>query len=131
MFKSIVAVIVGFILVGVLAVAADFAVHAAAPQAYDATGRTENLAVLVLALLYTPAFGVVGGYVTAWLAPRNPQRHAAILGVLGLVLSVPVVATHWNDAPAWYHIVSLLTIVPAACLGGRWRAQQAPAKTTG
>lgn len=124
MFKSIRAVVVGFILVGVLAVAADFIVHAAAPHAYDAKGRTESLAVLVLALLYTPAFGVVGGYVTARLAPGNPQRHALVLGVLGLLFSVPVVMAHWDDAPAWFHIVSLLTVVPAACLGGSWRSRQ-------
>lgn len=124
MLKSILAVVVGFILVGVLALAADFAVHAAAPDAYDAKGRTENLAVLLLALLYTPVFGAVGGYVTARLAPGNPQRHALALGILGLVFSVPVVMAHWNDAPAWYHIVSLLTVVPAAWLGGSWRARQ-------
>lgn len=90
MFKSILAVVVGFISVGLLAIAADFVVHAAAPQVYDAKGRTENLIVLALALLYTPAFGAVGGYVTAQLAPGNPPRHALILGVLGLVFSVPV-----------------------------------------
>jgi hypothetical protein len=34
----------------------------------------------LLALVYRTVYGILGGYVTARLAPRAPMRHALILG---------------------------------------------------
>ena len=40
-----------------------------------------------MSLAYRIVYGVVGGYIAARLAPRNPMRHALALGVVGLGLS--------------------------------------------
>jgi hypothetical protein len=40
-----------------------------------------------LALAYRIIYSVLGGYITAKLAPQNPVKHAVILGSIGLAIS--------------------------------------------
>ena len=64
--------------------------------------------------------GLLGGYLTARFAPRNPMRHVLVLGVIGLVLATAgaIVAIPMNLGPAWYPIVLALTALPCVWLGG-------------
>ncbi len=68
-------------------------------------------------------YGIVGGYVVARLAPRNPMRHALVMGIVGLVLSTAgvIAATRMDLGPMWYPVVLLLTALPCAWLGGSLR----------
>jgi hypothetical protein len=74
----------------------------------------------LLALSYRTVYAVLGSYIAARLAPRNPMRHALILGFIGLPLSVAgaIVAIKGNFGPAWYPIALALTTLPCAWLGG-------------
>lgn len=74
----------------------------------------------LLALAYRCIYAVVGSYISAWLAPRNPMRHALILGFVGFVLSlVGAIATiPMNLGPAWYPIALVVTALPCAWLAG-------------
>jgi hypothetical protein len=76
--------------------------------------------LLLLALAYRCVYAVVGSYIAARFAPHSPMRHAVVLGVLGLVLSVAgAIATIPMDlGPAWYPIALGLTALPCAWLGG-------------
>jgi hypothetical protein len=73
-----------------------------------------------LALSYRVVYGVVGGYIAARLAPRNPMRHALIVGGIGFVVSAVGAATAipMNLGPAWYPITLALTALPCAWFGG-------------
>lgn len=119
MVRSIVAIVVGFFLVGALSVGADVALMKALPSAFSSTGRVDSTPVLLLIIGYVFVFAVTGCYVAARLAPRRPMLHALILGVLGLLFNIIGTAAKWQTAPAWYHIVSLLLVLPAAWLGGK------------
>jgi hypothetical protein len=75
-------------------------------------------------MLYVGVFATAGCYLTARLAPSQPMRHALVLGVLGLVFNVAGTVAMWDTAPAWYHVASLLLVMPYAWLGGRIRDRQ-------
>ena len=73
-----------------------------------------------LALAYRIIYTIVGGYLTARLAPRNPMRHVLILSLIGLAMGVlGVVATSGLDlGPRWYPIAIAATALPCTYLGG-------------
>jgi FtsH-binding integral membrane protein len=95
-----------------------------APTAFAANGQAHSMGVLMFVLAYTAVFGITGGYVTARFADRRPVAHAMALGVVALTISIIITIFAWSSRPAWYHIVALLLIVPAAALGGKLRELQ-------
>jgi hypothetical protein len=81
-------------------------------------------ALFLLALAYRCVFGIVGGYVTARLAPYAPVGHALALGIFGLIPSIAgAAATIGNPdlGPAWYPIALVISSAPCAFLGGLLR----------
>jgi hypothetical protein len=74
----------------------------------------------LLALAYRIAYAVVGCYIAARLAPRNPMHHALGLGIVGTVLSLVglMAAIQIDLGPIWYPIALVLTALPCAWLGG-------------
>jgi hypothetical protein len=124
MGRSVLAVVTGFVFIGALATGTDALVRAAAPGAFSATGRTDSVPMLLFTMLYVGVFATAGCYLTARLAPSQPMRHALVLGVLGLVFNVAGTVAMWDTAPAWYHVASLLLVMPYAWLGGRIRERQ-------
>lgn len=79
-----------------------------------------------LALAYRCLFTVAGGYVTAWLAPRAPMRHAVILGTIGTMAGIAGVLATWdmNLGPRWYPIAIAVTGFPCVWLGARLRQRR-------
>jgi len=80
-----------------------------------------------LALAYRIGYGVVAGVVVARLAPREPMRHAAILGVVGLVLATlgaVVATTQYDLGPAWYPIALAVVSLPTVWLGAAWHERR-------
>jgi hypothetical protein len=122
MVRSIIAVVTGFLFIGALSVGATFLLKIAMPGAL--TERTESVPVLLLVTAYVAVFAVAGCYLAALLAGRNPMRHALVLGALGLVFNIIGTIDRWDTAPAWFHIISLLLVMPYAWLGGRLREMQ-------
>jgi hypothetical protein len=117
--RSIAAVLAGLLVVFVLSLGTDQVLHLL--QVYPPWGQPmHDHGLNALALSYRLVYGVVGGYVAAWLAPRNPVRHAVILGVIGLVLSVigAIGAIAMKAGPMWYPIALAVTALPCSWLGG-------------
>jgi hypothetical protein len=121
MLRSIAAVLFGFLLIGALSIGADVVLRQAMPAAFDAAGRVEGVAVLLLMMGYVGLFAITGCYLTARLAPRRPMLHALVLGALGLAFNVAGSAALWETAPVWYHVASLALVMPYAWIGGRLR----------
>ena len=124
MLRSILAVVVGYLFIGLLSFGADAGLRSAFPDAYSPTGRVDSLGILLLTMAYVAIIAIAGCYITARMAPRNPMKHALILGVLGVITQVAMWAQFWNTAPAWFHIVSALLVMPYAWIGGRIREKQ-------
>lgn len=124
MLRSITAIVVGFIFIGALSIGADFALRSAVPGVFSPTGRVDNTGVLLLMMGYVFVFAVTGCYLAARLAPQKPLKHALVLGMLGLIFNVVGTIAMWETAPAWFHIIMLILVMPAAWLGGKLREAQ-------
>jgi len=79
--RSTGAVLAGFAAVAVLSIATDTVLHAVNFYPNDGTAGTDP--ELAVALAYRAAYTVLGGSLTAWLAPSAKLRHAVVLGVIG------------------------------------------------
>ena len=118
MIRSILAIVVGFVLIGVLSFGMGVVVRNWMPEAFS-TGQVDDPMILSLTLGYIFIFIIMGCYLTGRLAPQKPMTHALILGVLELILIIVGTMSHWDMAPTWYHAAALLMVMPAAWLGGR------------
>jgi hypothetical protein len=121
MLRSIAAVVAGFVFMAALSIAANLVLQAVLPGAFDAAGRVESTPVLLLIQAYVAAFAITGCYLAARLAPSRPMLHALVLGVLGLIFNIAGSVAMWQAAPAWYHVIALLLVMPYAWIGGRMR----------
>lgn len=122
MIKSIGAVIAGFLVVVILSTVTD--------KILEAVGifppPTEGLFItwmLVLALVYRTAYTVLGGYVTAWLAPQNRMKHVWALAILGQLGGIMGVIAGWNLSQHWYPIALAVLAIPSVWLGGWLRTR--------
>jgi len=76
----------------------------------------------LLALSYRIVDTILGGFVTARLAPRAPMRHVMVLGLIGLAAGTAgaiVAITRGDLGPNWYPIAIAVTAYPCTWLGGR------------
>jgi Flp pilus assembly pilin Flp len=118
LWKSTRALIAGFVAIVILSVATDYLLQTL--KVFPASGPMSDPRLNALALCYRILYGIVGGYITARLAPEKPMQHALFLGLIGLVLSTAgaIVTVPMHLGPAWYPISLAVTAVPCAWIGG-------------
>jgi len=114
---------VGAVLAGLFA---TFAVTTAVDAVLHATGIYAPMgvppmsdALFGLALGYRVVICTGGAYLTARLAPDRPLRHALVLGLIGLGLSVAGAVAFWDAGPHWYPLTVAASALPCAFLGGQ------------
>jgi hypothetical protein len=125
-FKSIGAVLAGFITVVVLSIGTDFVLEALGvfPPQNEPAAYTWRM--LLFALIYRSMYTVAGGYVAAALAPERPLRHAVILGVMGIAAGTLGAMVNWDKSTAstaWYPIALIITALPCTWLGGKLKTK--------
>ncbi|MGH7711805.1 MAG: hypothetical protein ACREOG_11010 [Gemmatimonadaceae bacterium] len=118
--RSTGAVLAGFFTIVVLSLVTDQVLHVL--QVYPPWGQPMfDPALNALALAYRSVYTVLGGYLTARLAPNAPVRHAFALGVIGLIVggaAAITTITKYDLGPDWYPIALALTGLPLSWLGG-------------
>ena len=87
----------------------------------------QNDGYLLTALAFGIATTVLGGFVTARLAPHLPLLNACALGVVGVVIGL--VLSGPADSPLWFEVIGYMAVVPAAIYGG-YLAKRAGARKT-
>jgi hypothetical protein len=120
MARSIGAVLAGFLAVAILSVATDQLFHVL--EVYPPWGQPMyDTGLNALALSYRIVFTLLGGFITARLAPRAPMRHVRILAVIGLAAGTAgaIFAITQEFGPNWYPIALAVTAYPLTWLGGR------------
>ena len=122
--RSVLAIVAGFILIGLLAIGTDGIAHAIRPEIFGPNSSTSNVPYLIIAIIYVGVYATAGCWLAATLAGRRPMLHALILGLLGLVFNLAAVPGMWALFPHWYTVVSLILVMPFAWLGGRIRERQ-------
>ena len=131
--RSIGAVVAGALTGIILSIGTDAVLRAAG--IFPALGQPMSDALFLLATTYRTAYGVVGSYITARLAPDRPMGHALVLGTIGLAVSIVGAVATWNRGPElgphWYPVALIVTAIPCAWLGGKLRVMQLPARVDG
>ena len=118
MGRTILAVVISFVLWGILWIAAGVVVTAIAPNAFGEDGRTvTNSATLLLFIMVALVISVVAVWLTALVGRDSGRRAAMILAVLLLAVGLVVEITGWSYVPVWYHLVFLGLLVPATMAG--------------
>ena len=118
--RSVLAIIIALVANVALSLGADQFFHIVEvypPWGVPMVEVSDNL----LALSYRVVFGVLSGYIAARLAPYAPLRHAIILGVVGVILSLLglFVATQADLGPIWYPALLVIVALPCAWVGGK------------
>ncbi len=115
--RSIGSVIAGFLIVVVLSTVTDLILEKLGIFP-PATGGLFITWMLGLALVYRTVYTILGGYVTAKLAPTNPKKHVLILGIIGTIAGIGGVVAGWNLSAHWYPIALAILAFPSVWLGG-------------
>ena len=96
--RSVGAVVTGFVATALLSLGTDVVMHATG--VFPPWGEPMSDGLFVWATVYRVAFTVLGGLVTARLAPRKPMMHVPEFG------------------PKWYPISLIVTALPCVWAGG-------------
>ncbi len=119
--RSIGAVLAGFLVTAGLSLATDAVMHATG--VFPGWGQPMSDGLFVWATAYRVVFTVIGGYVTARLAPPRAMSHVLALGIIGSIAAAIGVVATWNAGlgPRWYPLLILVTAMPCVWAGGRLR----------
>ena len=119
--RSVGAVLAGMLFIIIISLVTDAVMHATG--IFPPMFQPMSTSLWLFATAYRIVYGIAGGYLTARLAPDRPMRHAIILGVIGLVLSIAGAAATWGRGPEfgpkWYPLGLVVTALPCAWLGGK------------
>lgn len=126
-WRSVGAVVAGFIVTALLSVVTDAIMHASG--VFPPWGEPMGDRLFLWASSYRVGYTVLGGYVTAALAPERPMTHVMILGAVGLLAATVGAAATWNAGPEfgpkWYPVLLVVTALPCVWIGGVLRRQRA------
>ena len=117
--RSIWAVVAGILAIIIVTTIVDILLHLA--HVFPPMDQRLSDPLALLATSYRIVIGIGGAWLTAWLAPRKPMKHALILGVVGVVLALVGVVVTWNLGlgPRWYPILLVLLAIPQCWAGGK------------
>ena len=120
--RGIGAILVGMIFIVVSHAGTDFVLESLGIFTQPSEGFHTTWMV-VTATIYRSIYTVVGGYITAALAPTPKMRYVFILGIIGIVAgTLGAIATiPMNIAPIWYPIALVVLALPCVWLGGKLR----------
>lgn len=130
--RRIGAVLAGLITVAILDLGIDSILHASG--VYPPWFQPMSSGLWLLAIGYRAVDGIVGGYITASLAPDRPVTHALVLGAIGIVLSTAGVIGTWDKGPEfgpkWYPLTLVGIALPCSLIGGLLRSKQVRTRIT-
>ncbi|WP_394762729.1 hypothetical protein [Phenylobacterium sp.] len=120
--RSLLAVVAGMVFIVAASTGTDLVLSKTlAPEMASTHAPAADLA---LALAYRTIFGVIGGWITAKLAPSRPVAHAVVLGVIGALAALAGLVVMWGAGQPWYPIGLVVLALPECWLGGRLAARR-------
>ena len=128
--RSILAVLAGIAVGIVLSLGTDWGVRVIG--LVPARNEPWPNQLLLLAAVYRSMYGVISGYVIARLAPNRPMGHSLFAGALGMLVSTLGAIAAWSTTVGqhWYGLALVLTALPMAWIGARFRVMQFRIETT-
>jgi Ca2+/Na+ antiporter len=119
MGRILAAVVVGFVVWSILWVAAAQVVIGVSPESFDEDQSTTDTGLLILFVVLSAVFSIVAGFVAAKIASSTAMKTAWILGIVLFVVGLVIEIAGWDKAPAWYHIVFLVPLIPCVLIGAK------------
>ncbi|MFN7919497.1 MAG: hypothetical protein U0Q16_05335 [Bryobacteraceae bacterium] len=117
--RSAWALFAGFLLVVVLSLGTDQALHMLG--IYPPWSERMSDAMFAVATAYRLVYGIAGSYLTARLAPSRPMAHALVGAAIGTLLATAGAAATWDRGPEfgphWYPVTLIVTGLPCAWVG--------------
>lgn len=114
--RSIIAVIAGYATMAAVVIALTVLIKRKAPQWMASQGKS-NATYIYTNLLYSFGAAMIGGFVTAVIAPRSPLAHVGVLAALICVLAIVSALQSGDKQPRWYQL-ALAIIGPLGALFG-------------
>jgi hypothetical protein len=139
MGRSILAVLMGVVVGGLLVAAVEFVSHLIYPpppglnhsdvDALKGAMATAPAGALLLVLLAWALSSLGGGWLAASVARRSHTLHALIVGAILMAMGIlnMLVIPH----PPWFWLAALVLFLPAAYLGARLARPGVPPETSG
>jgi hypothetical protein len=117
MLQSATALLAGFITIFLLSIVTDVLLEkngylTIAPFSHNAGW------VIALVLICRSLYFVLGGFLTARLAPNHPMRHAVIIGYVGVALNILGAVMTWDAAPHGFSLSLISLAFLCSWLGG-------------
>ena len=116
--RSVLAILAGLVFTIVVTTLADILMYQAGVFVQNGMSTADWL----IATAYRLVIAVIGCWLAARLAPRNPMKHALILGGIGTLLAlIGVWITSQKGpefGPIWYALLLVITALPCAYVGG-------------
>jgi len=130
MVRSVLAVLAGIAVLTVLSFAIEAAVDPLLLRMFPRALPHEaaisfNLPAALFMMAYTTLCVVAGGYATARIARRARVRHAIVMGVIQVGLTVWAMESFPEKAPLRNWVLSMVLTVPATWVGGVLAARRA------
>ena len=126
MLRSVLSVLAGFAAMAVLIMVATIV---ASRLMLGTRGREEMMkakptrAFITVNLVYSAAFAIFGGFLTACIATHAPLKHALVLAGLMFFMGIfSFFQTAGSNQPKWYGL-TLVVLGPACAVLGGWLHQ--------
>jgi hypothetical protein len=117
MVRSILAIILGFAIIGVFVTATDQLFALALPGFEQLPVKPDKY--YLISLVTSSLYSVIGGWTCAWIAKRNIRQHAIALVILGELAGIAALVALWNIVPHYYTLLLLVLYPPAVMLGAK------------
>jgi hypothetical protein len=123
--KAILAILVGFVFIGVTHNGTDFILESLGIFTPPAV-RFDTTWMVVTATVYRNLFLIAAGYLTAAIAPAPKMRYVVILGVIGTLMGVVgiVANTIYDLGSVWYPYALVILGFPCLYLGAKLRTKE-------
>src|SRR5258706_11580901 len=112
-FKTVVAIIAGFVTVFILSVVTDFILESI--HFFPGANHPEANVwwMLLIALIYRSVYAVLGGYLTALLSPKKAMRNVWILACIGFVFATLGLLGNLDKGNVWYPLLLVILTIPS------------------
>lgn len=115
-FKSLVAIINGFLSVGALSIFTDIILLKIGVLP---PGALFDPFLLSIVLTYRTIYTILGGFLVAKLAPEKPVLHAVIMGAIGMIPAIFGAVVMKEYGPMWYSLAIVIEAIPCTYIGAR------------
>ena len=124
MIRSLLSVALGYVVMLVAQLGGETVLTALAAAVMPQAGEPPDSAYFAFRLGTGFFFIAIGGYMAAVPAGRSEMKHALSLGALSILAGILEGYYYAGEQPLWYTIALMFLSIPAALIGGHFRARQ-------